>query len=230
MLVAPDAMLEELEDRGERVRGAAVEIELVLDVREIVAENRRAPGPSRTDRGEKTGPSRGRRSDEKAQSSPRLPRRDRPCGERVSFDRRACRGLRAYHRGVADDATHAFRSLTEQWSAAARDRDVATIQRLLSEDFLFTSSLSSGGLQNRKQYIDFVTNVLAIESFSFSDFRVRQWPGTAVVHSRYHQLGTILGAKWPAEFLLTDVWIEAGGVWRAVSRHSSQPVTDPPIA
>jgi len=117
-----------------------------------------------------------------------------------------------------------FSALTESWSAAARDRDVAALERVLADDFLFTSSLSSGSLQTRKQYIDFVTNVLAIHSFSFSDFRVRRWPGAAVVHSRYHQLGTILGEKWPAEFLLTDVWIETDGVWRAVARHSSQPV------
>ena len=126
----------------------------------------------------------------------------------------------------ADDDTQRFRDLTERWTAAAQARDIPALERFLADDFLFTSSLSSGGLQTRRQYVDFVTNVLGIESFRFSDLRVRRWGHAVVVHSRYHQLGSVLGESWSAEFLLTDVWIENGGEWRAVARHSSQPVTD----
>ncbi len=126
----------------------------------------------------------------------------------------------------AEDDTTRFRALTERWSAAAQARDVPGLETILADDFLFTSSLSSGGLQSRRQYVDFITNVLRIESFRFSDFRVRRWGSAVVVHSRYHQLGSVLGDSWSAEFLLTDVWIEQGGEWRAVARHSSQPVPD----
>ena len=127
---------------------------------------------------------------------------------------------------VADEDTQRFRALTESWTAAAQARDVAALERVLADDFIFTSSLSSGGLQSRPQYVAFVMNVLSIESFRFSDFRVRRWGTTAIVHARYHQVASVLGESWSAEFLLTDVWIEIDGEWRAVTRHSSQPVTD----
>jgi ketosteroid isomerase-like protein len=143
---------------------------------------------------------------------------------RAAIERHA-RSSHRIIRGV--NVAERIRALTEEWSAAARDRDRPTLERLISEDFIFTSSLSSGGIQTRAQYIAFIMNVLAIETFSFSDFRVRQWGTTAVVHARYHQLGTILGQRWPAEFLLTDVWIESGGAWHAVTRHSSKPLADP---
>jgi hypothetical protein len=142
----------------------------------------------------------------------------------VSLRSGGAAAIPAYHSKV--DVASRLRALSDEWSDAARLRDRATLERLLSDDFVFTSSISSGGLQTRAQYLAFIMNVLEIEACSFSDFRVRQWGSAAIVHARYHQLGAILGERWPAEFLLTDVWIESEGVWRVVTRHSSQPLPE----
>lgn len=117
-----------------------------------------------------------------------------------------------------------IRALEEEWAQAVVRRDAETLGRLIHDDFTFTSSVSTGGLLTKAQYIEFVTNVLAVASSRFPDFRAKQYGDAAVVHARYEQHAIVLGQEMIADYLLTDVWVREDGVWRVVARHSSKPL------
>ncbi len=119
-----------------------------------------------------------------------------------------------------------IRGLAEAWTRAVVTHDAAALDRLLAIDFTFTSSTSTGALMTKSQYIAFVLNILEVVSFRFNDVRVRLYGDVALMTSRYTQAGRVLGEEWEAEFLLSDVWVRADGVWHAVARHSSQPVRE----
>jgi ketosteroid isomerase-like protein len=128
--------------------------------------------------------------------------------------------------GAAGEVDAQFRALGEAWTRAVVAHDAPALDRLLADDFTFTSSTSAGALMSKSQYVAFVLNILEVVSFHFDDVRVRRYGDVALMTSRYTQSGRVLGETWEAEFLLSDVWVESGGVWRAVARHASQPVRD----
>ncbi len=114
----------------------------------------------------------------------------------------------------------------DEWTRAVVAHDAATLDRILADDFTFTSSTSTGPLMSKSQYIAFVLNILEVVAFHFADVRIRTYGHVALMTSRYLQRGRVLGEEWEAEFLLSDVWVESNGVLRAVSRHSSQPARE----
>lgn len=107
-------------------------------------------------------------------------------------------------------------------------RDSATTARFLADEFLLTSSETPGPLVTKSRYLAGVLDpaYLTVEHFRFHDVRVQQVGGVAVVHSRLEWRSTLQGRPWNADFLNTDVWSDAGGRWRLVSRHTSYPKPD----
>ena len=78
--------------------------------------------------------------------------------------------------------------LENQMMQAVMDRDSVAMDSLISEDFLLTSSESSGFLMPKKQYVtgSMKSEVLQVDSFRFHDFNVRVFPDriTAIAHNR----------------------------------------------
>jgi ketosteroid isomerase-like protein len=118
------------------------------------------------------------------------------------------------------------RERVEEWTRAVVGHDAATLDHLLADDFTFTSSASTGPLMTKAQYVAFVLNILEVVAFRFDDVRIRAYGQVALMTSHYSQTGRVFGEQWEAEFLLSDVWVEADGVLRAVARHSGQPVRE----
>ena len=56
-------------------------------------------------------------------------------------------------------------ALAEAWTRAVVTHDAATLDRLLADDFTFTSSTSTGALMSKSQYVAFVLNILEVVSF-----------------------------------------------------------------
>jgi ketosteroid isomerase-like protein len=125
-----------------------------------------------------------------------------------------------------DSVEARVRARVEEWTRAVVAHDAVTLDRLLADDFTFTSSTSTGPLMSKSQYIAFVLNILEVVAFRFDDVRIRRYGNVVLMTSHYAQTGRVLGEEWEAEFLLTDVWVETAGAWHAVARHSSQPVRE----
>ena len=113
-----------------------------------------------------------------------------------------------------------FLALENKWMNAWKSKDIQTCRALLAEEFTLTSSLSTGDLLTKEQWIDAVSRY-DCKSFSFEKIKVRKYGKTAIVNSWFQQEATANGKDWNGKFLITDVWVNKGKNWQVVSRHAS---------
>lgn len=108
---------------------------------------------------------------------------------------------------------------------AVQERDSATLDLVIGDEFTLTSSESSGQMLRKPGYItgSLDSSVLAVDSFRFHDFDIDLYGEVAVVRSRLDWESTYRGQRWSSDFLKTDVWIRRDGRWQIVTRHSSHP-------
>ena len=113
-----------------------------------------------------------------------------------------------------------FLDLETQWMTAWKNKDVLTVRKILSDDFTLTSSLSSGGLVDKEDWIAKLA-IYDCKDFRIDKMQVRVYDKTAVVNSWFHQDASANGKDWSGDFLITDVWIMKGEYWQVVARHAS---------
>jgi len=113
-----------------------------------------------------------------------------------------------------------FLDLETQWMEAWKNKDVETAQKILADDFTLTSSLSSGGLVDKEDWIAKLA-IYDCTAFRFDKIKVRVYGNTAVVNSWFHQEATANGKDWSGDFLITDVWVMKTDHWQVVARHAS---------
>jgi len=113
-----------------------------------------------------------------------------------------------------------FLDLETQWMTAWKNKDIATVQKLLADDFTLTSSLSNGGLVDKEDWIAKLA-IYDCKAFHFDKIKVRVYGDTAVVNSWFHQEATANGKDWSGDFLITDVWVMKADRWQVVTRHAS---------
>lgn len=112
-------------------------------------------------------------------------------------------------------------ALELEWIDAVRRRDAEALDRLLADDFLAGGGLPLGRLADKKLYTEDCLMPAEELSFSHEPMRVRVYGGAAVVNFVVRFKAVVAGAEVGGAYLLTDVWAEGGGVWRAVMRHAS---------
>lgn len=113
-----------------------------------------------------------------------------------------------------------FLELENEWMNAWKNKDEKRCREILADDFTLTSSLSSGNLMTKEQWIGALTRY-DCKSFSFDKVKTRQYGNTVVVNSWYHQEAIANGAEWNGTFVITDVWVKNNGHWQVVTRHAS---------
>jgi len=112
-------------------------------------------------------------------------------------------------------------TLEQQWGDALVKPDLAFLDRILAEDYLFTSPEGEvltkaqmvAGLKSGEDVVSSVVNL---------DMKVRVYEDAAVVtgHSIYRE--TIKGKDISGEYRWTDTWIKKGGRWQCVADHASR--------
>ena len=116
-------------------------------------------------------------------------------------------------------------ALENEWAFAVTAKDRTKLDRLMSDDFLMLSQVSTGPLVDKKTFIDNVLTQLELFSFSYEEVRVQVRRDVAIVHSKYKFVSAFGSRQWAGTSLLTDTWIREDGRWRVVARHSSLPPT-----
>ena len=112
-------------------------------------------------------------------------------------------------------------TLEQQWGDALVKPDLAFLDRILAEDYLFTSPEGEvltkaqmvAGLKSGEDVVSSVVNL---------DMKVRVYEDAAVVtgHSIYRE--TVKGKDISGEYRWTDTWIKKGGRWQCVADHASR--------
>jgi len=111
--------------------------------------------------------------------------------------------------------------LEKQWGDASVKPDLAFIDGILAEDYIFTSPegevlTKAQMLAEMKSGEDVVSSVVNL------DMKVRVYGNAAVVtgHSTYKE--TVKGKDISGEYRWTDTWIRKGGRWQCVADHASR--------
>jgi len=122
---------------------------------------------------------------------------------------------------LAEDSRKLIQSLEQEWRDALCNRDMERLRALVHPDFVLIGTRSSGPfVMHRDQWLD------AIQRREVDSIELEVHDATALDQV---MVGTVL-AKWRVKYLgrviedcvlLTDVWAQDDGQWRALRRHST---------
>jgi Domain of unknown function (DUF4440) len=123
---------------------------------------------------------------------------------------------------IADSALSAEISRREdEWMAAWLRRDMQSASNILADEFTLTSSLSTGELMTKAQWLAGATTTHLGQAYHFDRIDVRVYGQTALANVWYHQQATVRGNDWSGNFLMSDLWVRRDGRWQVVARHAS---------
>ncbi len=116
----------------------------------------------------------------------------------------------------ASEVEKQIKDLENQWNDAVLNHDAATMNRILAQDVIDTSS--TGRVQGKAEDLaDLKSGEPKLESSSVHDMKVRVYGNVAVVNGRYVQKGTYKGKDISGEGRFTDVFVKRQGHWMCVS-------------
>src|ERR1051325_5297569 len=111
--------------------------------------------------------------------------------------------------------------LEREWDDAIVRRDVAALERIVSDDFILVDA--EGAVSTKKQLIEGIkTSEAEIEPFNTEDVRVRVYGDTAVTTGRFTQKIRYRGKEYVNTFRYTDVYVKIQGRWRGVAEQPTR--------
>jgi ketosteroid isomerase-like protein len=113
-------------------------------------------------------------------------------------------------------------SVEQELIDAVRNQDAATLDRIISDDFLITGETLGEKLADKKLYVAdcLASGAAEVVSASYDRIKLRVYGDTAIVNSILKYQVTIEGKEYSGAFLGTRVWIKNDGQWRLVTTHS----------
>lgn len=118
------------------------------------------------------------------------------------------------------DSASQVLAIEKQWNEVYKRGDIATMNSLLTDDFIIT--VEDGSTFSKPGYIAHTGNTAVhVQLSDMSDLQVRMHGNTAVVTGAYHEKGTDKGKPYEYRDRLTDVWMNYNGRWRLIASHYS---------
>jgi ketosteroid isomerase-like protein len=116
---------------------------------------------------------------------------------------------------TSTDEAH-IRTLNEASGEAQVKRDMATLDRLLADDFILTRA--NGVVANKAQNLaDVQSGERSFTSYKNDDVRVRLYGDAAVVTGQVVSSGTYKGQDFSGRFRYTKVFVKKDGQWQIVA-------------
>jgi len=114
-----------------------------------------------------------------------------------------------------------LQTLEQAWADAVKHRDLATIDRIQAEEYVFTDP--AGRLWTKARALETVkSGGLTIDSFELSDVKVRLYDDTAVVTLRVVWNGQSNGVDISGPQRMTDVFVKRDGRWQCVASQTTR--------
>jgi uncharacterized protein (TIGR02246 family) len=112
-------------------------------------------------------------------------------------------------------------SLSERWFQAWLDKDAATVERLMAEDYLYTSP--TGLILDRQAILAIIrSSSYRLEQGRRSEVAVRALgPEAAVERHRYQGSGSFDGTSFSDDQRGVMIWEKQAGAWRLVLEQCS---------
>jgi ketosteroid isomerase-like protein len=109
------------------------------------------------------------------------------------------------------------REVDNQFFSALVQSDDAGLDRILSDDFILVDVMR-GEEVDKAALIEVVrSGALQFESIEPSDFRVRRYPGTAIITGRTQMYGRFGDAPFAVHSRYTHVYVQLQSQWRLAS-------------
>jgi len=110
--------------------------------------------------------------------------------------------------------------LERDWDKAFHTHDVATIEKILADEFIVT--YDNGVRADRTIELELAKSLNEnIESSTLDEFIVKEFGNTAVVWFTLHLVGPINGQRVQNDYRFTDVFVLRDGRWQCVSSQST---------
>jgi ketosteroid isomerase-like protein len=111
--------------------------------------------------------------------------------------------------------------LENEWADAWVKSDVAFFERIMSDDYTFTSPWS--GVVNKADFLAFMkSGDRVFASYMLADMKVRVYGEAAVVTGRNALKETYKGEDVSSQNRWTHTWVNFAGRWQCVAAHSSR--------
>lgn len=111
-----------------------------------------------------------------------------------------------------------IRQVEIEWGEAFEHHDVATLDRLMADDYFLTDPL--GIVRSKAETIAAIhRNQILFQSTHSDDVKVRVNGDTAVVTGRSKFRGRYKGWSMAGQYQYTDVLVKRNGCWKAVASH-----------
>lgn len=117
------------------------------------------------------------------------------------------------------EAEQLFIDLETKWMNGWKNKDLQTCSEILGDDFTLASSLSTGELMTKAQWLGALDRYHC-KSFQINKLTVKSYGNVAIVTVWFYQEADVNGKDWNGDFLLTDVWVKNNN-WQVVTRHAS---------
>ncbi len=109
-----------------------------------------------------------------------------------------------------------------QWAAAAKTADAAKLERLLSNDLIYTHA--TGIIDDKATYIEKLkSKKQKYDGIVHSNVRVKVFGGdTAILTARMRMHGTNQAGAFDDQLLLIHVWVKSNGAWQLVAHQTTK--------
>ena len=113
----------------------------------------------------------------------------------------------------------AIRALELKWVDAYKQRQIAAVAALLSEDYVIT--LEDGSVYGKVGFISYSAGPLRVDVADLADVKIRLHENIAVVTAAYHERGQFSGKSYDYHDRFTDVWMKNSAAWQLIASHYS---------
>lgn len=120
-----------------------------------------------------------------------------------------------------------FMQLQRAEDKAEAKKDVAALERIFSDDFVFVAA--NGAFYDKKKFIDEIKNdtepaaVASVQVINYEDFKVRVYGKTAVVNYVLAVSDKDKDGKdYVNRYRMSAVWIKQKGDWRLANIHATR--------
>jgi ketosteroid isomerase-like protein len=106
----------------------------------------------------------------------------------------------------------------ENWKAAVLKADKSALEKLVSDDLIYTHSSSK--TQTKAEFIQDVTGGATVyKSIDFESGKMREYGSVVVIP---HNVTTVTVQTGSSHLYLTEVWAKEEGRWQMVSRQATK--------
>lgn len=113
---------------------------------------------------------------------------------------------------------HELVDLAHDVARAVSEHDVDRLEHLLADEFTLQGA---AGQLDRDAFLEAAAGPYEIDEFSYEEIDPEIYGNTAVLVSRYRQVGRLDGRDLSHRMHVTDVWTRRDARWQLVRRHAT---------